>query len=177
MLRSACSCVKPQVVLLWFSPQVEIGPYLVWHLLILHLVITNTPSPRWCNATVGETISTIYYINVPFLLYSLKIRVQGYEREGIEIVQKSFKKEMYNVLFTVKCILYSYTYIKCLKGVWHDIFAPGFLHKLVSPGNLSIPLEHFKVLPKFAGIFATLCLSPVSLTPAISCSPVSTTLR
>ncbi len=35
--------------------------------------------------------------------------------------------------------------------------------------------DHFKVIHKFKEILATLCLSPVSTTPAISCSPAWTT--
>jgi hypothetical protein len=42
----------------------------------------------------------------------------------------------------------------------------------MSPGPLSIPLGLFKIFfGKFAEIFANECLSPVAMTPAISCSP------
>jgi hypothetical protein len=51
----------------------------------------------------------------------------------------------------------------------------GFFHESVSPGPMSTPLGRLEVFQKFAKIFLNEYLSPVSTTPAISCSPVSTT--
>jgi hypothetical protein len=48
-----------------------------------------------------------------------------------------------------------------------------FTHQF-SPGPWVSSWGYFELLRKFAEIFATKCLSPVSTTPAISCSPVST---
>jgi hypothetical protein len=48
-----------------------------------------------------------------------------------------------------------------------------FVHESISPGPLNVPLGPFRILMQFAEIFAILCLSPVSMTPAISCSPVA----
>jgi hypothetical protein len=40
---------------------------------------------------------------------------------------------------------------------------------------MSISLGPFEFFQKFAEIFGNKCLSPVSMTPAISCSPMSMT--
>ncbi len=63
-----------------------------------------------------------------------------------------------------------------LKGVWHEIFDFRFFSWIiVPPGPKVFHKGRFEFFRKFAEIFANECLSPVSTTPAISCSPVSTT--
>ncbi len=61
-----------------------------------------------------------------------------------------------------------------LKGVWHEIIDFRFLSQMIFTPALSNLLDYFRLLRKFAEIFATLCLLPMSLRPAISC-PVSLT--
>ncbi len=51
----------------------------------------------------------------------------------------------------------------------------GFFHESFPPGPPSIPLGHFEFFWKFSETFTNECLSLVSMTPVISCSPVSTT--
>ncbi len=58
-----------------------------------------------------------------------------------------------------------------IKRVWHEIFVFRFFHESVSPGSWISRCGHFEFLQKFA----ILCLSPMSLTPAISCSPLNET--
>jgi len=65
--------------------------------------------------------------------------------------------------------------ILVLKGVWHEIFVLRFFHESVSPRPLCIPLWPFQIFRKIRTEFATLCFSPMSKAPAISCSAVSTT--
>ncbi len=52
-------------------------------------------------------------------------------------------------------------------------FGIGFFHESVSSGPLSIPWGPFPICSKIPEIFANKYLSPVSTTPAISCSLVS----
>jgi hypothetical protein len=51
----------------------------------------------------------------------------------------------------------------------------GIFHESMSPGPLSIPLGLFQIFSKIHGDICEWVLSPVSMSPAISCSPVLTT--
>jgi hypothetical protein len=60
---------------------------------------------------------------------------------------------------------------KILKGVWHEIFDFRFFSWISFPLGLSILMGPLWIVRKFAEIFPTLCLSPVSLTPVIKPCP------
>ncbi len=51
----------------------------------------------------------------------------------------------------------------------------GIFHESMSPGPLSIPFGLFKTFLKIHGDICEWMLSPVSMSPAMSCSPVLTT--
>ncbi len=63
-----------------------------------------------------------------------------------------------------------------LKGAWHEIFDFRFFFiNQCPPGPQVFHWGRFECFRKFAEIIANECLLPVSLTPATSCSAVSTT--
>ncbi len=79
-------------------------------------------------------------------------------------------------MYTVECTLY----IQCIRrfykeGVWHEIFDFRFFMNLGDLCHWGFHWGCFEFFREFAEIFLNECLSPVSMTPAIRCSPLSMT--
>ena len=63
-----------------------------------------------------------------------------------------------------------------LKGQCHEIFCFWFFHESVSPHPRVFHLDRFEFFRKFAEIFASQGIPPVSATPAANCYTIFTSV-